>query len=207
MMDGSAWQVLPGLQAWQITQIPRRPPARQASAADQDQADRGAALLAGSPCWARLAGIRDSLLASADLAGLPYGLALMGRCAGLEEILAELPAASRALPAMPGGAARLPPGAAVTRQELQQSSGPFDRPRSLDGWDTCAPAWPFDASSRLVAALARPPARELPGVRFVLRPDFDVTPETAVVCGIGSDAAALRDCRWPLDYRPVTART
>jgi DNA helicase HerA-like ATPase len=29
-----------------------------------------------------------------------------------------------------------------------------------------------------VAALARPPAREVPGLRFVLRPDFDVTPET-----------------------------
>ncbi|GLY81614.1 ATP-binding protein [Actinoallomurus iriomotensis] len=40
-------------------------------------------------------------------------------------------------------------------------------------------AWPFEASSRLVAALARPPAREVPGVRFVVRPEFDVTPETA----------------------------
>ncbi len=29
-----------------------------------------------------------------------------------------------------------------------------------------------------MAALARPPAREVPGIRFVLRPDFDVTPET-----------------------------
>jgi hypothetical protein len=41
-----------------------------------------------------------------------------------------------------------------------------------------APTTPFYASSRLVAALARPPAREVPGIRFVLRPDFDVTPET-----------------------------
>ena len=49
--------------------------------------------------------------------------------------------------------------------------------------DIPVPAWPFDASSRLLAALARPPVRELPGVRFVLRPDFDVTPETTAVPG------------------------
>jgi hypothetical protein len=42
-----------------------------------------------------------------------------------------------------------------------------------------AAAWPFEAGSRLVAALARPPVREVPGVRFVVRPEFDVTPETA----------------------------
>jgi hypothetical protein len=41
-MDGSAWQVLRDLQAWQITQIPRRPHARQDSSAGQDQTDRGA---------------------------------------------------------------------------------------------------------------------------------------------------------------------
>jgi DNA helicase HerA-like ATPase len=40
-------------------------------------------------------------------------------------------------------------------------------------------ASPFDAGSRLVAALARPPVREVPGVRFAVRPEFDVTPETA----------------------------
>ena len=41
-MDGSAWQVLRHLQAWQITQISRRPHARQDSPASQDRADRGA---------------------------------------------------------------------------------------------------------------------------------------------------------------------
>ena len=41
-MDGSAWQILRGLDTWQITEIPRRPPGRHNSAADQDQADRGA---------------------------------------------------------------------------------------------------------------------------------------------------------------------
>ncbi|RKS68747.1 DNA helicase HerA-like ATPase [Actinomadura pelletieri DSM 43383] len=38
---------------------------------------------------------------------------------------------------------------------------------------------PFEASTQLVAALARPPVREVAGIRFVMRPDFDVTPESA----------------------------
>ncbi|URM94866.1 ATP-binding protein [Actinomadura madurae] len=38
---------------------------------------------------------------------------------------------------------------------------------------------PFEASTQLVAALARPPVREVAGVRFVMRPEFDVTPESA----------------------------
>jgi DNA helicase HerA-like ATPase len=36
---------------------------------------------------------------------------------------------------------------------------------------------PFHGSTALLAALVRPPEREVPGVRFALRPDFDVTPE------------------------------
>ncbi len=39
------------------------------------------------------------------------------------------------------------------------------------------PAAPFYGSTDLLAALARPPEAEVPGVRFALRPDFDVTPE------------------------------
>jgi DNA helicase HerA-like ATPase len=41
------------------------------------------------------------------------------------------------------------------------------------------PASPFYGSSKLLAALARPPAREIPGsARFVLRPEFDTIQET-----------------------------
>jgi uncharacterized protein len=36
---------------------------------------------------------------------------------------------------------------------------------------------PCFASTELLAALVRPPEKEVPGVRFALRPDFDVTPE------------------------------
>jgi DNA helicase HerA-like ATPase len=44
------------------------------------------------------------------------------------------------------------------------------------GGDGIAAA-PFYGSTDLLAALARPPDAEVPGVRFALRPDFDVTPE------------------------------
>ena len=37
----------------------------------------------------------------------------------------------------------------------------------------------FLASSDLVAALARPPRKEIPGIRLTLKPDFDVTQESA----------------------------
>ncbi|GKQ39093.1 ATP-binding protein [Streptomyces sp. A012304] len=39
--------------------------------------------------------------------------------------------------------------------------------------------YPVHGGSDLLAALARPPAQEIPGVRFALRPEFDVSPETA----------------------------
>jgi uncharacterized protein len=60
-------------------------------------------------------------------------------------------------------------------------------PQARDEPDIPALAAAFDASSRLLAVLARPPARELPGIRFVLRPDFDVTPETSAIPGDGSE--------------------
>ena len=51
------------------------------------------------------------------------------------------------------------------------------RDREGPGGDA-APASPFFGSTELLAALARPPESEVPGVRLALRPDFDVTPET-----------------------------
>lgn len=51
---------------------------------------------------------------------------------------------------------------------------------------------PFEASTQLVAALARPPVREVAGVRFAMRPEFDVTPEFDAAPGSAgaSDPAA-----------------
>jgi DNA helicase HerA-like ATPase len=41
------------------------------------------------------------------------------------------------------------------------------------------PGHPFYASTELIAALVRPPEREMPGIRLALQPDFDVTQEPA----------------------------
>jgi DNA helicase HerA-like ATPase len=43
---------------------------------------------------------------------------------------------------------------------------------------------PFTASSELLLALARTPSRELPGIRLVARPCFDVTPELPDAAGV-----------------------
>ena len=40
----------------------------------------------------------------------------------------------------------------------------------------------FLASTDLVAVLTRPPEKEIPGIRLAVKPDFDVTQETAGVC-------------------------
>jgi DNA helicase HerA-like ATPase len=61
--------------------------------------------------------------------------------------------------------------AARSLPELLEDPGPV--PAEGDA----APGYPFHASTELVAALSRPPEREVPGVRLALRPDFDVTQE------------------------------
>jgi len=59
------------------------------------------------------------------------------------------------------------------REALEDLAGPPPA-----GGDAVA-GHPFCASSELVAALSRPPEREMPGIRLALRPDFDVTQEPA----------------------------
>ncbi|WP_217179581.1 ATP-binding protein [Streptomyces sp. AC495_CC817] len=54
-----------------------------------------------------------------------------------------------------------------------------DLPMVLSGVLPTSDEYPFYGGSDLLAALARPPAQEIPGVRFALRPEFDVAPETA----------------------------
>jgi uncharacterized protein len=64
-----------------------------------------------------------------------------------------------------------------------------------------APAYPFYASTELLAALTRPPERELPGVRLALRPEFDVAQEFTGPTGLtgprgsgaGREAIAVGD--------------
>ena len=139
-------------------------------------------LLAGGLAPQAAGQVAGLLCASADLDGLPYALAPVPGCAGLDQALQGAMAAGQVVP--PAADPRMPP------------SPPLPRPRARDDPGTWSPAWPFHASSRLVAALARPPVRELPGIRLVLRPDFDVTPETTVIPGNGR--AAGRDLAVPL---------
>ena len=81
---------------------------------------------------------------------------------GLPYSLTPLPGAPNLATAI--GASRLP---AVSSGAAEQAADP-------------APAAAFAASTALLAALTRPPAREVPGVRYMLRPSFDVTLEPAV---------------------------
>ena len=67
-------------------------------------------------------------------------------------------------------------GAARGLQEALDDPGPA---AALPAGGDAVPGHPFYASSELVAALTRPPGREMPGIRLALRPDFDVTQEPA----------------------------
>jgi uncharacterized protein len=63
--------------------------------------------------------------------------------------------------------------AARSLQEVLEEPNP-----ALAGGDA-VPGHPFYASTELIAALVRPPEREMPGIRLALQPDFDVTQEPA----------------------------
>jgi hypothetical protein len=67
-----------------------------------------------------------------------------------------------------------------------------------------APRSPFTATSELVAALARPPRRELPGVRMVEPPYFDLTPESDGDIHLGS---VLDDAEAPIGEFRVSLDT
>jgi uncharacterized protein len=72
----------------------------------------------------------------------------------------------------------LAPGGGAARGLQGALDDPGEAGASPAGGDASA-AHPFYASSELVAALTRPPERELPGIRLALRPDFDVAQEPA----------------------------
>ena len=123
-------------------------------------------LLAGGATPRDSARIAALLCASADLGGLPYALAPEVAPPGV---------------APPGVA---PPGVAPPEGADAETGNRLELVGAASTVRAGAPSWPFVAGSELVAALARPPAREIPGVRFTVRPDFDVNPETdATVAG------------------------
>ena len=77
------------------------------------------------------------------------------------------------------------------------------RPRlpPLEPGGDAVPASPFYGSTQLLAALARPPESEVPGIRLALRPDFDVTPEQPA----GGRAGRAAGHRAGRDPRPEPA--
>ena len=90
------------------------------------------------------------------------------RVAGLVCASADLSGLPYALAPVGGAARGLP-------EALDEPDEPGTSPAGGDA----AAGHPFYASSELVAALTRPPEREMPGIRLALRPDFDVAQEPA----------------------------
>ena len=134
------------------------------------------------------------LCASADLRGLPYALSVRPGTGPLPDVLAvpapvsarsQTRARERAVLASreqdrtwwdtPIGAQ---PRALVADGQHAGSGYPVAVAYAEQEYDDPEPGSPFFASTRLVAALARTPAGEVPGIRFTLRPTFDITPET-----------------------------
>ena len=160
-------------------------------------------LLAGAATPEDAGRVARLVCASADLRGLPYGLIAQRGTGTLQDILSHagnghLPARVRPYeqPATRDNdrswwdtpmylqAQKAQAQASVPRQwpegERYAPAGPAEAARQADDErDTPLPQSPFTASTRLVAALARTPAREVPGLRLVLRPEFDLTPETS----------------------------
>ena len=124
-------------------------------------------LLAGGADPAAAARIAGLVCASADLSRLPYTLAPAQAGPGALRDLLGRPATETATAAT--GQNGPPAG--------QPDPGPVGGAAATDAQsDLLAP---FYASTALLAALSRSPEAEIPGVRLALRPDFDVTPETA----------------------------
>jgi uncharacterized protein len=128
---------------------------------------------------ARVAGL---VCASADLRGLPYTLAPARAAAGaLRDLLGGPAGASTATTTVPAR----PPG----RDTGEALAGePAGGTPGTGATDAAGGGCPFHASTGLIAALARTPEAEVPGIRLALRPDFDVTPETSVT-GVGPGTA------------------
>ncbi|HEY3956088.1 MAG TPA: ATP-binding protein [Streptosporangiaceae bacterium] len=121
-------------------------------------------LLAGGESPQAAAQLAGLLCASVDLDGLPYVLAPVPGDGSLDKLL-DVPSSAAA-------------------------DSPADGGPGLRGQDLPGLRAPFYSSSRMLAAVARPPSREVPGVRFVLRPEFDVTPESIEPVGAPSGTAA-----------------
>ena len=130
-------------------------------------------LLAGGTDAEAASRVAGLVCASADLSGLPYAITPYQGSGGDRG----------GRPSPRGGR-----GDGSPREKMSQQSAARGLREALEDAGAAGPppaggdavaGHPFCASSELVAALSRPPERELPGIRLALRPDFDVTQEPA----------------------------
>jgi hypothetical protein len=171
-------------------------------------------LLAGAATEQDAGRVARLVCASADLRGLPYGLTARPGTGPLRDMLTAAGSGHLPVPVRPHEQPAAGHAAdrswwdtpmylqAQAAQATRPGSGPAAAARQADDErDTPVPQSPFTASTRLVAALARGPAIEVPGLRFTLRPQFDVTPEpTRAGTGDASVAAGT-----VLDWNRVPA--
>jgi hypothetical protein len=166
-------------------------------------------LLAGAATADGAARVARLVCASADLRRLPYALSARRTAAPLPDTVAL----TQHLTTVPAPPVTPPPPGPDGRSWWDTPIGEQDHPgpaqqwpdprqpvsiaeaaaRAADERDTMVPESPFHGSTRLLAALARPPASEVPGVLFTLRPSFDVTPEPAVMAGPAISAGTVLD--------------
>jgi uncharacterized protein len=184
-------------------------------------------LLAGAATPAAAARVARLICASTDLRGLPYALAARSGAGPLPGALTTVSPVSRQ--AVRGAPDTVPSsqdmswwdspdavgsGKPAAGNDVRQwpSTGdalaPLATRRPSDELETPVAQSPFLGSTRLVAALARAPAREVPGLRFALRPDFDVTPETTLtVPGRAAPVGPVLTAGLVLDWNRVPAGT
>jgi hypothetical protein len=155
-------------------------------------------LLAGAATPAAAVRVAALLTASLDLRGLPFGLTEMEDKTGpLPQLLG---AQQNARAHDPGPLTRdvlamhheqvfggTGPAPGWLRGASPAGAPPTTGNQPAERWPDPEPEFPCAASSLLLAALAVPPAREIPGIRLTLQPDFDVTPETGTDDGAGAD--------------------
>ncbi|MBV9445886.1 MAG: ATP-binding protein [Streptosporangiaceae bacterium] len=172
-------------------------------------------LAAGGPTPEAAAQIAGLLCASADLDGLPYALVPVAEHGPLPVLL-------DAADGRHDGRAATFPRRGPGTWEATGSSGPraaYPTPtaaapgaiagrRGADDPVSPVAEYPFYGSSRLLAAMARAPAREVPGIRFALRPDFDVSPETGLPRnGVPAETSGEITAGTVLDWNRIPAGT
>ncbi len=132
-------------------------------------------LLAGGADPMAAARVAGLVCASADLDGLPYTLAPgAAEAAGLRDLLDWHPSSGHPRGGHPSapGVDPYPDGPSVPSVDESDGNEATGAAKTRN---------PFHASTGLLAALTRAPEAEIPGLRLALRPEFDVTPESAAV--------------------------